>query len=231
MIDFHTHSLFSDGELLPSELVQRARMKGYQGIAITDHVDASNLDQVVSSLVKVCPVLSSSWQITVLPGVEITHAPPEVISRLAQAARSLGASIVVVHGETIVEPVPPGTNAAALDAAVDILAHPGLITPELAAKAKERSIFLEITSRNGHSLTNGHVARLAMEKGAPLLINTDAHKATDLIDDATARRILRGAGIGEEHLPQILNHSRSILERIGSSSFRERGRNGAAQAL
>jgi len=231
MIDFHTHTLFSDGELLPSELVQRARMRGYEAIAITDHVDASNLDQVVPSLVKVCRVLSSSWEIIVVPGVEITHAPPEVIPRLAQAARSLGANIVVVHGETIVEPVPPGTNAAALNAAIDILAHPGLITPELATKAKERSVFLEITSRNGHSLTNGHVARLAMQVGASLVINTDAHKANDLIDDASALNIIRGAGMPEESLSGVLNHSKSILRRIRPSLDMERGKNGATQAL
>ncbi len=44
MIDLHTHSLFSDGVLVPSELVRRAVMKGYEVIAITDHADASNLD-------------------------------------------------------------------------------------------------------------------------------------------------------------------------------------------
>ena len=81
MIDFHTHTLFSDGELLPSELVQRARNKGYEAMAITDHVDDSNLDRVVPSIVRVCQVLSSAWEITVIPGVEITHVPPEIIPR------------------------------------------------------------------------------------------------------------------------------------------------------
>jgi len=37
MIDLHTHSLFSDGELIPSELVSRAAAAGYRAIAITDH--------------------------------------------------------------------------------------------------------------------------------------------------------------------------------------------------
>ena len=214
MIDFHTHTLFSDGELLPSELVQRARNKGYEAMAITDHVDDSNLDRVVPSIVRVCQVLSSAWEITVIPGVEITHVPPEIIPRLAQAARSLGAKIVVVHGETIVEPVPPGTNAAALDSAVDILAHPGLITPEHVIKAKEKSIFLEITSRNGHSLTNGHVARLASQIGARLVVNTDTHAPRDLVDDEFARKVLGGAGIPEERFMEIFQNSRSLLSRL-----------------
>jgi histidinol phosphatase-like PHP family hydrolase len=217
MIDFHTHSLFSDGALIPSELVQRARSKGYTAIAITDHVDASNLDQVVTSLTKVCSVLSSSWEIYVIPGVEITHVPPETIPRLAQAARSLGAKVVVVHGETITEPVPPGTNRAALDASIDILAHPGLVSGEDVKKAKEKSIFLEITSRNGHSLTNGHVARLASQAGAFLILNTDTHDAHDLIDDAFALKILRGAGVPDEKLSGILENSKLMLNRLKST--------------
>jgi histidinol phosphatase-like PHP family hydrolase len=101
-----------------------------------------------------------------------------------------------------------------LDSAVDILAHPGLITPELAIKAKERSIFLEITSRNGHSLTNGHVALLASQVGALLIINTDSHGPNDLIDDSFAVKILRGAGISEESLSRVWGNSRSLLQRI-----------------
>lgn len=217
MIDFHTHSLLSDGALLPSELVQRARTRGYGAIAITDHVDASNLDLVVPCLSKVCKVLSSSWEISVIPGVEITHVPPEIIPRLALAARSLGAKVVVVHGETIAEPVPSRTNCAALDSAIDILAHPGLISYEDARKAKERSIFLEITSRHGHSLTNGHVARLASEAGASLILNTDTHDPHDLIDDEFAVKVLRGAGIPEESLSGIFENSNSLLNRLKSS--------------
>ena len=43
MYDLHTHSLLSDGELLPSELARRYEEKGYKAIAITDHVDFSNI--------------------------------------------------------------------------------------------------------------------------------------------------------------------------------------------
>jgi histidinol phosphatase-like PHP family hydrolase len=114
----------------------------------------------------------------------------------------------------MVEPVPPGTNAAALDSAVDILAHPGLITRELAAKARERKILLEITSRTGHCLSNGHVVRIAREAGAQLILNTDSHGPHDLIDDATATKVLRGAGIPEEELVSILENSRALVSRV-----------------
>ncbi|MEO0250245.1 MAG: PHP domain-containing protein, partial [candidate division WOR-3 bacterium] len=44
MIDLHTHTFFSDGELVPSELAHRAFEKGYKVIGITDHADASNME-------------------------------------------------------------------------------------------------------------------------------------------------------------------------------------------
>ena len=43
--------------------------------------------------------------IDVIPGVEITHVPPCKIARVAEAARGFGAEWIVVHGETVVEPV------------------------------------------------------------------------------------------------------------------------------
>ncbi len=48
MIDLHTHSSFSDGELIPSELVRRAFVLGYTAIAITDHVDYTNIEHILS---------------------------------------------------------------------------------------------------------------------------------------------------------------------------------------
>lgn len=205
MIDLHTHSFLSDGVLIPSELLRRAEDMKISALAITDHVDTSNMDHVVPRLVEVCRVCSPHMKISPIPGAEITHAPPSTISDLVKQARDSGAAIVTVHGETTVEPVIPGTNLAALEAPIDFLAHPGLITTEEVIMARDRGIALEITARRGHSLTNGHVARLALELGADLVINTDAHAPDDLIDDQIAKKILLGAGIPETNLENIFN--------------------------
>src|SRR3972149_2370324 len=116
MIDLHPHTLFSDGALLPTELVRRALVKGYSAIAITDHADISNLDFILPRIVEACNVINSKWNIKAIPGVELTHVPPDTIADLTDEARQLGAKIVVVHGETIVEPVTEGTNRAAIEA-------------------------------------------------------------------------------------------------------------------
>ncbi|MBI5968644.1 MAG: histidinol phosphate phosphatase domain-containing protein [Deltaproteobacteria bacterium] len=215
MVDLHTHSLFSDGALLPSELVRRAEVIGYQAIAITDHADTSNLDWVIPRLIQVCRDLNNHGKVRAIPGVELTHLPPALIAPLTSKARTLGAQLILVHGETLVEPVPAGTNRQAIEAGVDILAHPGLISEEEILLAREKGVFLEITSRQGHSLTNGHVARLAQKAGAPLVLNTDAHLPEDLISPEKALKVALGAGLGTEDFDQMLKNSWRLLSRLG----------------
>ena len=213
MIDLHTHSLFSDGVLVPSELVRRAVMKGYEVIAITDHADASNLDFTIPRVAAACKELNRRWKITALPGVELTHIPPETFAELTERARSLGAVIIVAHGETLVEPVHPGTNRAAIEARVDILAHPGLITKDEAELAAKNNVYLEITSRKGHSLSNGHVAKIAGATGAKLVIDTDTHEPGDLITDEQAEDILLGAGLNRDKIGEIFGNSKELVAR------------------
>ncbi len=194
MIDLHTHTTFSDGELIPSELVQRAKVLGYTVIGITDHADYTNIEHIISCVSK-AKYLEEALDIRVLVGAELTHIPPSEIGPLAAFARSLGAEIVVVHGESPVEPVRPGTNRAALEAEVDILAHPGFITIEEAEIARDNNVCLEITSRAGHNITNGHVVRMAKLAGANMVVNTDSHSPDDLISSERAVEIAMGAGL------------------------------------
>lgn len=212
MIDLHTHSLFSDGVLVPSELVRRAVMRGYEVIAITDHADASNLDFTIPRVTAACRELSKRWKIKALPGIEITHVPPETFGALTRKARELGAMVVVAHGETLVEPVHPGTNRAAIEAGVDILAHPGLITPAEAQLAAKKGVSLEITTRKGHSLSNGHVAKAALLAGARLVVNTDSHEPGDLVSKSYALSVLLGAGLTKKQAEQVFKNSRSLAQ-------------------
>jgi len=213
MIDLHTHTIFSDGELIPFELIRRAEAIGYKAIAITDHIDSSNIDFVIPKIVTALKKIQSYISIEALPGAEITHAPLQIIKELVKEARNLGAKIVIVHGETLVEPVLPGTNRTAIEANADILAHPGIISKEDLLLAKEKGVTLEISSRKGHSLSNGYVAQGAIRFGVPLSINTDAHSPTDLITKETAIKILLGSGIEHNRIESIFDNSKAIVER------------------
>jgi putative hydrolase len=214
MIDLHTHTLNSDGELLPSELWRRAQVKGYRYLGITDHVDASNFEVVFSRLRTAALSLNRGNYPVLIPGLEFTHLPPALIAPLTAQARALGVPLIVVHGETLAEPVAPGTNRAAIEADIDILSHPGLITLEEAALARERNIFLELSARKGHSLANGHVARVALEVGASLLVNTDSHSPLDLITRQQAERIAQGAGLRDAAVQTLFTDAEALARRL-----------------
>ncbi len=208
MFDLHCHSVFSDGELIPAELLRRVQVMDYEAIAITDHVDHSNIDFVIPHICRAASALNQISKTRLIAGVEITHVPPIMIPELISRARILGAEIVVVHGETLVEPVEPGTNLAAIKGGADILAHPGLITAEEVKLAAERGVFLELSARKGHCLANGHVASLARHYGAPLIINSDAHALTDLMTSEFAFRVGLGAGLSKEEVKDIYTIAR-----------------------
>lgn len=213
MIDLHTHTIFSDGELIPAELARRAAVQGYRALAMTDHGDTSNLDLIIPRLCRVTSDLADEFEMTILPGIELTHIPPRQIAAAVKEARALGAKLVVLHGETIVEPVAAGTNRAGIEAGIDILSHPGLITAEEVALAAKNGVYLEISTRKGHSLTNGHVARLATAAGAKLVINNDAHAPGDLLSPELARKVALGAGLSPEQVDQALRNSEELVRK------------------
>ena len=220
LYDFHTHTFYSDGVLSPIELIRRAFVKGYSAIAITDHVALGSLGRVINETSDDCALARAHWNILAIPGVELTHLPPQAISEVAQKAKEMGAWLVIVHGETSTEPVERGTNLAAVQSPyVDILAHPGLVTTEEAALAAQNNVFIELTSRTGHSATNAHVALISQEAQARLLVSSDAHNEDDLLTPALAEAVLHQAGLGEHHYEQILNRNPLLLiDKVNRSS-------------
>ncbi len=214
MIDLHTHTLFSDGELIPSELAQRAKEIGYRAIAFTDHVDFSNLEFVINGLSRAVEGLEKYLGMYVFYGVEITHVPPQLIKEIVAKSKSLGAQIIVVHGESPVEPVQKGTNAAAIDAKCDILAHPGLISVEETRLAKKNDVILEISARCGHSFTNGHVFKIAKQIGAKYILDTDAHSPHNLITKEFASVVLKGSGMGEQDVENAFLNAENTLDKM-----------------
>src|SRR5206468_11885551 len=73
-IDLHTHSLFSgDGVSSPEDLIAAARVKGLNGIAITDH----NTCDAVNYLLLIGFMRPDGLRVDdflVLPGAEVTTA-------------------------------------------------------------------------------------------------------------------------------------------------------------
>jgi len=199
------------------ELIRRAQAADYRAIALTDHAGIGYLDRIISEITRDCALARAHWDIIAIPGVELTYIPPQAIADASRHAKELGAWLVVIHGESITEPmVEKGTNLAALQCSyVDILAHPGLITVEEAELAATSGVFLEISARKGHSLTNGHIAQTARLTGAKLLLNSDAHNETDLLSPQLAHQIARGAGLNEEEINEtLITNPHALLKRL-----------------
>jgi len=213
MYNLHCHSLLSDGVLLPSEVAVRYLSLGYRVIAITDHADYSNIDLVIKAILEFTRHWPKDSGIEVLPGIELTHLPLEQFQPLAKYARRRGIRIIVGHGETLVEPVIKGTNQAALEADIDILAHPGLISEAEVKLARKKGIFLEITSRKGHRDVNSHVAEEALRQQARLILNTDSHSPEDIIPAEDLSRIASGAGLSEKEIENIYEDVKGFLEK------------------
>ena len=219
LIDFHMHTVFSDGELVPAELIRRSIYAGLDGIAITDHADFSNIEYNLSGIKKICEKINKLYakskknNFKVLPGVEITHVPPALIKDAVNLARKSGAKIVIVHGETLSEPVEEGTNSAALKENIDILSHPGLITEKEAILAKKNGIYLELSYRKGHCLANGHIAGIARKTGAGLIISSDAHSPSDIMCEKEYYGVGLGAGLTAKELEKIKENAAGLLQK------------------
>jgi histidinol phosphatase-like PHP family hydrolase len=105
---------------------------------------------------------------------------------------------------------------------IDILAHPGLITEEEARLAAKRGIALELSARRGHSLSNGHVARMALESGASMVLNTDAHQPEDLLTLGEAKRIALGAGLKASQVERLYACAGRLVERASGLRLRKK---------
>jgi putative hydrolase len=217
LYDFHTHTFLSDGVLAPIELIRRCIVNGYSALGMADHAGASTIERVIREGKADADLAARYWNFAVLAGVELTHVPAASIPELARRAKELGADHVVVHGESPVEPVEPGTNLAAVSCAdVDILAHPGLLTPGEAAVAARTGVFIEITAKDGHSLGNGCVVRVCREAGARMVLDSDAHVPGHILSPDFARRVALGAGLEEGELQAVLaDNPRELLRRCG----------------
>jgi histidinol phosphatase-like PHP family hydrolase len=219
LIDLHTHTLLSDGECAPAELVRRAEHAGYRVIGITDHADASNLDDLISSLVQFVRETQPFMKIRIIPGVELTHVPPGQISGLVRRARQLGARLVLLHGETVCEPVALGTNRAGIEAGIDILAHPGIISEEEVRLAAANGVYLEISARFSHGLGNGRIVSLARDAGAALVINSDAHAPSDILTPNWREKVAFGSGLTADEMERINKGMMSLVEKLVPSTF------------
>jgi putative hydrolase len=211
--DFHAHTFLTDGSASATDMWGAGDRLGHRVLAITDHVGMEDPRPLLDRLHAESRAFADGPMITFV-GVEISMVPPRHIDATARAARRAGAEIVIVHGETLAEPVLKGTNRAAIECReVDLLAHPGLLEPADAELARAHGTVLELSGRSGHAITNGHVARVALAAGASIVVDSDAHRTGDLMTYERAEQVGRGAGLTELPLTGALATAPEVLVR------------------
>ena len=120
-----------------------------------------------------------------------------------------------MHGETICEPVAPGTNRAAIEAGVDILAHPGLITEEEARLAASKGVLLEVSSpplpRHGQRARGGGRPRGRGRRWSSTPTRTPRRTSWRT---GWRRRVALGAGLADADIERIDRAMAALVERL-----------------
>ena len=209
MFDFHIHVNCSGGRggLLPSEAMRLAKCAGFRAVGLIVRADPSTLPILLPTLKTLVKTCSLYADIEAFAGVELVHVPP---------------ALLLAHGESIprqlADVVETGTNLAAINAGVDILAHPGLITVEDAQLAAEKGVLLELNTAPRHCLANGHIVRMAERFGCELLLNSDASSSADFespdVTQALRKAAALGAGLDAEGLSRLHVTERKLVQKL-----------------
>ncbi len=206
MFDFHIH-VAACGDLLPGEAMRLARNVGFKAVGLVVRADQATLSLLLPPLLLMVRDCSLYAGLDAFAGVELVQVPPALFPTAVTQARDLGAELVLGHGESVpflpAASVERGTNLAAIEAGVDILAHPGLITEEDAIRAAELGVLLELSLAAPHSLANGHVAAMAARHGCGLVTGSGARTPEHFTRSESMRILYRTAAIGAGTPPEL----------------------------
>ena len=72
-------------------------------------------------------------------------------------------------------------------------------------------MYLEVSARKGHSLSNGHVVNVARRAGAVMVLDSDAHEPGDLLTPDLAENVVLGAGLDSDEAHAVLELNPNLL--------------------
>jgi DNA polymerase (family 10) len=190
--DLHTHSEWSDGGNTVAEMVAGAADFGHDYIAITDHATGPGMvggvgvdDETLREQLAEVEAVADGAEIDVFSGVEANIAADGTIS----VADDLLAELDVVVASPHAALDGDGTDrlvAAAQHPDVDIIGHPTgrylnrrsgleIDVERLATAAAEAGTALEVNASPARLDLDGYAVKAAVEAGATIAIDTDAH--------------------------------------------------------
>ncbi|HEX2415170.1 MAG TPA: DNA polymerase/3'-5' exonuclease PolX [Thermoleophilaceae bacterium] len=219
--DLHMHTTLSDGRNSLPEMVEGARERGYEYVAITDHSASHGFGDdvppdVLRSRIEEIRALDDLG-IRVLAGTETNVLPDgtldyddDVLSELDWVVASLHTSFRLSEAEQTERMM-----RAMEHPLVDVIGHPtgrligrrepyAIDLDRVIAKAVETGTFLEINGNPDRRDLNDVYARAAVEAGVTIMIDSDSHGVDTLANIrygvATARRAwLTAENVGNTH--------------------------------
>lgn len=209
--DLHSHTTATDGRNSIEAMIEAAKAKGYEYVAITDHTKSTrvagglNEREFVKHLARIRKAAKSVPGIRVLCGAEVDILPDGSLDLPDAILADMDLVVIAVHSHF---KMPNQEMTRRILRAMDnrhatILAHPtgrliGTRAPyeidleTVIKKAKAHRIFLEVNSHcNRLDLKDSH-CKFAKEIGAQCVISTDAHSTLEFANIrygvTTARR-------------------------------------------
>jgi len=197
--DFHVHTNLSDGGDSLEAMIDAARASGYSYVGISDHsmslkiARGVSVDDLMKRRDEIRAINQNSGEFRVLLGTECEILADGDLDYPDDVLKELDYVIASVHSRFNmgIEEMTYRVLAAINHPYVNILAHPftGMIhrrepiqldLERIAEAAAEKGTALEINAFPDRLDLSGPQARLAREKGAKLVINTDSHSVDHL---------------------------------------------------
>ena len=214
--DLHTHTNWSDGGFTIREMIEAAAERGYAFHAVTDHaagpgifgntgLDEAEIAEQAEAVAAARDAVAADSDIEVLHGIEANIDAMGAITTDDDTLATL--DVVVASPHSALDADPDVATERLIRAAehpeVDVLGHPtgriinsrpGL-APDMdavAAAAAREGVAIEVNANPARLDADGSAVRAAIEAGATIAVNTDAHSPREL-DNArygthTARR-------------------------------------------
>lgn len=217
--DLHMHTTYSDGAQSIEEMVNAAREKGYEYIAITDHSQflrvANGLTErrLLEQREQIDHLNEKYDDIHIFAGVEMDILPNGELDFSNDFLKEMDLVIAAIHSgfDQTEEQIMERLCHALDNPYVDIIAHPtgriigrrdgyAVNIEQLIQRAKETNTALELNANPMRFDLATDTLRKAREAGVPIAINTDAHRIRNLNYMAYGIRRGRAAMLAPEHV-------------------------------
>ncbi|QGN07241.1 DNA polymerase/3'-5' exonuclease PolX [Halorhabdus sp. CBA1104] len=192
--DFHVHTNWSDGNNSIEEMVEAAAKRGDEYVAITDHATGPGMvggvgvadEQLREQRTEIRAIDDDRADITVFAGVEANIDTDGTVSVADELLADLDLVVASPHAGLDGD----GTEqliAAAKHPHVDIIGHPtgrylnrrpglDVDVERLASVAAAHDTALEVNANPQRLDLGGNAVKQAVEAGATIAVNTDAHR-------------------------------------------------------